>query len=89
MYPRRFPEVFNIQDISTFSRHLRCRRFSHAQRLRRRDTFIYDFLYRQVAVMNSLQVSANLIPLLSQPVQVGGPGVTWFHDTRLPGPLDR
>ncbi|MEI9981493.1 MAG: hypothetical protein WDN23_21380 [Edaphobacter sp.] len=37
---------------------------------------------------NSLQVSADLIPLLSQPVRVGGPGVTWFHDTRSPGPLD-
>ena len=37
---------------------------------------------------NSLQVSADLIPLLSQPVRVGGPGLTWFHDTRSPGPLD-
>ena len=35
-----------------------------------------------------LQVSADLIPLLSQPVRVGGPGITWFHDTRSPGPLD-
>ena len=56
---------------------------------RRRDTFIYDFLYRRVAVNpNTLQVSADLIPLLSQPVRVGGPGITWFHDTRSPGPLD-
>jgi outer membrane protein assembly factor BamA len=37
---------------------------------------------------NSLQVSADLIPLLSQPVRVGGPGLTWFHDTRSPGPLN-
>ena len=35
-----------------------------------------------------LQVSANLIPQLSQPVRVGGPGITWFHDTRDPSPLD-
>jgi outer membrane protein assembly factor BamA len=33
-------------------------------------------------------VSANLIPQLSQPVRVGGPGITWFHDTRDPSPLD-
>jgi outer membrane protein assembly factor BamA len=33
-------------------------------------------------------VSADLIPLLSQPVRVGGPGVTWFHDSRSPGPLN-
>jgi outer membrane protein assembly factor BamA len=35
----------------------------------------------------TLQVSANLIPQLSQPVRVGGPGITWFHDTRDPSPL--
>jgi outer membrane protein assembly factor BamA len=29
-----------------------------------------------------------LIPLLSQPVRVGGPEITWFHDTRSPSPLD-
>jgi hypothetical protein len=36
----------------------------------------------------TLQVSANLIPQLSQPVRVGGPGITWFHDKRDPSPLD-
>jgi outer membrane protein assembly factor BamA len=79
----------NIQDISTFAASTLQGDFRITQRLRRRDTFIYDFLYRRVAVdPNSLQVSADLIPLLSQPVRVGGPGVTWFHDTRTPGPLD-
>ena len=59
------------------------------QKSRRTDTFIYDFQYRRVKVdPNSLQVSADLIPLLSQPVRVGGPGITWFHDTRPPSPLD-
>ncbi len=37
---------------------------------------------------NSLAISASLIPLLSEPVIVGGPGITWFHDTRSPSPLD-
>ena len=79
----------NIQDITTFAASTLQGDFRITQRWRRRDTFIYDFLYRRVAVdPNSLQVSADLIPLLSQPVRVGGPGLTWFHDTRSPGPLD-
>ena len=79
----------NIRDISTFASSTLQGDFRVTQRLRRRDTFIYDFLYRRVAVdPNSLQVSADLIPLLSQPVRVGGPGLTWFHDTRSPSPLD-
>ena len=50
---------------------------------------IYNFEFRRVAVNPAtLQVSANLIPQLSQPVRVGGPGITWFHDTREPSPLD-
>jgi len=79
----------NIRDISTFASSTLQGDFRITQRWRRRDTFIYDFLYRRVAVdPNSLQVSADLIPLLSQPVRVGGPGLTWFHDTRSPSPLD-
>jgi outer membrane protein insertion porin family len=79
----------NIQDISTFKSSTLQGDFRVTHKWRRRDTFIYDFLYRRVAVdPNSLQVSADLIPLLSQPVRVGGPSLTWFHDTRSPGPLD-
>lgn len=79
----------NIQDITTFQASTLQGDFRITEKLRRRDTFIYDFLYRRVAVNpNSLQVSADLIPLLSQPVRVGGPSITWFHDTRSPGPLD-
>ena len=79
----------NIQDITTFAASTLQGDFRITQKWIRRDTFIYDFLYRRVAVdPNSLQVSADLIPLLSQPVRVGGPGVTWFHDSRSPGPLD-
>jgi outer membrane protein insertion porin family len=79
----------NIRDISTFAASTLQGDFRITQRWRRRDTFIYDFLFRRVAVdPNSLQVSADLIPLLSQPVRVGGPGLTWFHDTRSPSPLN-
>lgn len=79
----------NVQNISTFAASTLQGDFRVTQKVKRTDTFIYDFQYRRVAVdPNSLQVSANLIPLLSQPVRVGGPGVTWFHDRRTPSPLD-
>ena len=79
----------NVQNITTFQASTLQADFRVTQKFRRTDIFIYDFQYRRVSVNpDSLQVSANLIPLLSQPVRVGGPGVTWFHDTRNPGPLD-
>lgn len=54
--------------------------------LNRANTFIYEFAYRRVEVGN-IQVSVNEIPLLSQPVRVGGPGFNWIRDTR-DSPLD-
>ncbi|MEO6910717.1 MAG: POTRA domain-containing protein [Edaphobacter sp.] len=79
----------NVQDITTFASSTLQANFRVTQKAKRADTFIYDFQYRRVKVdPNSLQVSADLIPLLSQPVRVGGPGITWFHDTRSPSPLD-
>ena len=79
----------NVQDITTFASSTLQGDFRVTQKWKRTDTFIYDFQYRRVKVdPNSLQVSADLIPLQSQPVRVGGPGLTWFHDTRSPSPLD-
>jgi outer membrane protein insertion porin family len=79
----------NIQDITTFQASTLQGDFRITEKYKKTETFIYDYLYRRVAVNpNTLQVSADLIPLLSQPVRVGGPGVTWFHDSRSPGPLD-
>jgi outer membrane protein insertion porin family len=47
------------------------------------DTLIYRFSFRRVKVdPASIQVSADEIPLLSQPVRVGGPGGTYIRDTR-------
>jgi outer membrane protein insertion porin family len=77
----------NVQDITTFTSSTLQGDIRGTQKVRRTDTFIYDFQYRRVKV-NSLQVSADLIPLQSQPVRVGGPGITWFHDTRSPSPLN-
>jgi outer membrane protein assembly factor BamA len=79
----------NVQDITTFQASTLQGDYRITQKVKRADTLIYNFVYRRVAVNPAtLQVSANLIPQLSQPVRVGGPGLTWFHDTRDPGPLD-
>jgi outer membrane protein insertion porin family len=79
----------NVSNISTFTASTLQGDVRFSQKWRKTDTFIYDFQYRRVAVdPNSLQVSANLIPLLSQPVRVGGPSITWLHDRRDPSPLD-
>ncbi|HZZ38019.1 MAG TPA: POTRA domain-containing protein [Acidobacteriaceae bacterium] len=53
------------------------------------DTLMYQLSYRRVQVdPNTIQVSPDLIPLLSEPVRVGGPELTWIHDSRRPEPLD-
>lgn len=79
----------NVQDITTFASSKISFDLRVNQKLTRKDTFIYDFEYRRVAVdPNSLAISASLIPQLSEPVRVGGPAVTWFHDTRSPNPLN-
>ncbi len=53
------------------------------------DTLIYQISYRRVKVdPSTIQVSPNLIPLLTQPIRVGGPELTWIRDTRRPEPLD-
>jgi len=79
----------NVQDITTFQASTLQGDYRITQKVKRTDTVIYDFEFRRVAVNPAtLQVSANLIPQLSQPVRVGGPGITWFHDKRDPGPLN-
>lgn len=79
----------NVQDITTFKSSTLQSDVRVTHKATRKDTFIYNFVYRRVSVdANSLAISANLIPILSQPVRVAGPGITWFHDTRSPSPLD-
>jgi outer membrane protein assembly factor BamA len=54
-----------------------------SQRLNKPTTLIYSYSYRRVSVnSNTLQVSLSQIPLLAQPVRVGGPGTTAIRDTR-------
>jgi outer membrane protein assembly complex protein YaeT len=79
----------NVQNITTFQAETLQGDFRVTQRYKKADTFIYDFLYRRVSVNpDSLEITPNLIPQLSQPVTVGGPGITYFHDTRDPSPVD-
>jgi outer membrane protein insertion porin family len=79
----------NVQDISTFASSTLQGDVRVTQKVKRADTFIYDFEYRRVSVdPNSLEITPNLIPQLSEPVIVGGPQITYFHDTRDPSPLN-
>ena len=79
----------NVQNITTFQAQTLQGDLRVTQKVKRADTFIYDFQYRRIQVdANSLEISPNLIPQLSQPVTVGGPGITYFHDTRDPSPLN-
>ena len=79
----------NVQNITTFQASTLQGDFRVSQRYKRADTLIYDFQYRRISVNpDSLEISPNLIPQLSEPVTVGGPGFTYFHDTRDPSPLN-
>ena len=79
---------FKSQDITTYAATSISSSATLTQRFTKPDTFIYSFAYRYVYVdAGTLQVSADLIPLLSQPVRVSGPGLNWVHDTRN-DPLD-
>lgn len=79
----------SAQDVTTYaaSRLEGTVRFTH--RINLPNTLLYQFTYRRVKVdPNSVQVSPNEIPIVSEPVRVGGPGFTWIRDTRRPTPLD-
>ena len=79
----------NVQNIQTFASSTLSGDVRVTHKATKKDTFIYDFQYRRVAVdPNSLQIAPDLIPILSEPVLVAGPSITWFHDTRSPSPLD-
>ena len=79
----------NVQNITTFQASTLQADLRVTQQVKRADHLIYDFQYRRISVNpNSLEISPNLIPQLSEPVRVGGPGVTYFHDTRDPSPLN-
>jgi outer membrane protein assembly complex protein YaeT len=79
----------DVQDITTFASSTLQGDVRVTQKIKRADTLIYDFQYRRVSIdANSLEIAPNLINQLSQPVIVGGPQLTFIHDTRDPTPLN-
>jgi len=51
--------------------------------LSRANTFIYGYDFRRVKVADdTLQVFPDFVPVLSAAVRVGGPSLTWLHDSR-------
>lgn len=73
----------SAQDITTYQASTISGSGLFTERPNKANTLIYSMAYRYVYVNpNSLQISADLIPLLSQPTRVSGPGITWVHDTR-------
>ena len=73
----------NAQDVTTYASSRLEGSLRVTEHPDRRNTFIYEFIYRRVKVdPNSIQIAPDLIPLYSQPVRVGGPAFTWVRDTR-------
>lgn len=69
--------------ISTYRAAILSGALRFSQQANRANHLIYSFSYRRVSVdANTLQVSLAEIPLLAQPVRVGGPGIAWIRDTR-------
>lgn len=71
------------QDVNTFT----AERLEGSAQVRhivnKGTTLLYRFTYRRVSVDTStLQVSTDQIPLLSKPVRVGFPSITFIRDTR-------
>src|SRR5271155_855202 len=79
----------SAQDVTTYASSRLEAAVRLTERVNKPNTLIYSFSYRRVKVdPNSVQVAPDEIPLVSQPVRVGGPGLTWIRDTRVPSPLD-
>ncbi|QNI33619.1 BamA/TamA family outer membrane protein [Alloacidobacterium dinghuense] len=79
----------NAQDVTTYASSRLEGTIRLTDRVNKPNTLIYSFGYRRVKVdPNSVQVAPDEIPLVSEPVRVGGPGITWIRDTRVPTPLD-
>ncbi len=79
----------NAMNVVTFASSTSEGDLRLTQRANPVDTLIYQISYRRVQVdPNTIQVSPNLISLLTEPIRVGGPELTWIHDSRRPAPLD-
>jgi outer membrane protein insertion porin family len=97
MLTYQYPQVFQTKSlnlslsggynnsafISTYQAAVLSGALRLSERVNKANSLIYSFSYRRVSVnSNTLQVSLSEIPLLAEPVRVGGPGITWIRDTR-------
>jgi outer membrane protein insertion porin family len=69
-------------DVRTFSSQREEGSIQVAQKLSKADTLQYRFTYRKVNVLGTPLVSPELIPLLSQPVNVGFFSMSFIRDKR-------
>ncbi len=71
----------NTVDVTTFTSERLEGSVAARQTLSKAASMDYRFTYRRVLASN-LVISSNQVPLLSQPVRVGMPGVSYIQDTR-------
>ena len=73
----------STQNVLTFSSQRLEGSVQVLQQWRRGETFLYKFTYRLVKVdQSTLHINPELIPLLSRPVRVGIPSVSYVRDHR-------
>ncbi len=79
----QFSGLFDIShDIRTFSSRREEGSVQLGQKLSRANTLQYRFTYRKVNILGTPLISAELIPLLSQPVRVGFLSMSFIQDKR-------
>jgi len=84
----QFSGIFDIShDVRTFSSRREEGSVQLGKKLSRANTVQYRFTFRKVDILGTPLISPELIPLLSQPVLVGFPSVTFIQDRR-DDPLD-
>jgi outer membrane protein insertion porin family len=71
----------NTLDVTTFTSQRLEGSVQAEQTISKATTMDYSFTYRLVKASN-IQISQNLIPLLSLPVRVGEPGITYVREKR-------
>ncbi len=71
----------NTVDVTTYTSQRLEGTIQAEQTISRASILNYRFSFRRVKAVNA-QISANLIPLLSQPVRVGGPGFSYIRNKR-------
>jgi outer membrane protein insertion porin family len=73
----------NSLDVATFTSQRLEGKTDLRQQISKASSITYRFDYRQVRATNfAKEFSQNLVPLLSQPARVGGPGFTYIRDKR-------